>query len=150
MGLFEHPDIQHYEFENVPLDRDIYLMDEKWLVEFEAAMIRSFSTSGTAYSVGYYSYAAARKAGPGTLEMTWYPNVYDRFHSVEIFLPQAAFVLCVGSWQHDYKPIVFVRSDWLKNLHHRSYSAFALVDAIGVKNALSSGALTSSKLIDLR
>jgi hypothetical protein len=69
---------------------------------------------------------------------------------MRVLLPRSAFVSCVGSWQYDYKPVIFVRGDWLINLHLRSHSVFALVDAINVKKALSSGTLTRPKLIDLR
>lgn len=149
--MFDHAHIQIYAFESIPLDRDIYLMDEEWMAEFAIAMTRSIEADGeSAYSVGYYSYAAARAIGSESVELSWYPNVYDRFHQVRITLPRSAFITCVGSWQHDYKPIVFVRRGWLTNLYVRSHSVFALVDAIGVKAALARGALKRLKLIELR
>jgi hypothetical protein len=149
--MFDHPMIQVYAFEEIPLDQDLHLMDEKWMSEFEAAMIRSVDGSDeTAYSVGYYAAAAARAIAPEYVELSWYPNIYDRFHQVRITLPRHAFITCVGSWQYDYDPVVFVRGDWLTNLYLRSHSVFALIDAIGVKNELTSGRLTRSKLIELR
>lgn len=150
MTLFDHPLIDHYEFEQVPLDQDISLMDEKWMVEFEAALVASFDSQETAYSVGYYSAVAARKTSSAAIELSWYPNTYDRFHQIEITLPRSAFVSCIGCWRYDYKPIIFVRGEWLTNLHLRTYSVFAQIDAIGVKNALITGALSRSKLVELR
>jgi hypothetical protein len=149
--MFDHPNIQIYAFENVPLDCDLHLMDEKWMVEFEAAFVKSIDGSGgTAYSIGYYAGAAARAVGTDSIELSWYPNTYDRFHQVRITLPRSEFVTCVGSWQYDYDPLIFVRGEWLTNLYLRSHSVFALIDAINVKNALASGGLTRPKLIDLR
>jgi len=149
--MFDHPMIQVYAFEDIPLDRDLSLMDEKWMAEFEAALIESVEERGdTAYSVGYYSAASAVSIASDSAELCWYPNTHDRFHQVRIPLPRSEFVTCVASWQYDYKPIIFVRGEWLTNLHLRSYSVFALIDAIGVKNALASGALTRPKLIELR
>ena len=149
--MFKHPKIQVYLFEEIPLNEDLNLMDEKWLPEYEKALIKSIDGAGdSAYTIGYYSDAAARARGPESIELSWYPNTYDRFHQMRILLPRSAFITCVGSWQYDYKPVIFVRGDWLNSLHLRSYSVFALVDAINVKNALSSGTLTRAKLIELR
>ncbi|WP_156964571.1 hypothetical protein [Methylocapsa aurea] len=149
--MFDHPLIQIYAFEDTPLDRDLKLIDEKWMVEFEAALIKSVDESGeSAYSVGYYSPAAASAIDSESMELAWYPNTHDRFHQVRISLPRSAFVTCVGSWQYDYDPLIFVRGDWLTNLHLRSHSVFALIDAINVKKALASGTLTRVKLIELR
>lgn len=43
-----------------------------------------------------------------------------------------------------------MKSAWLRNLHLRSYSVFAIVDADGVKTAIATGALTRAKLVKLR
>ena len=125
-------------------------MSDKWMPEFEAAMIASFSGGDTAYEVGYYSYAAARAATPDSIEFTWYPDVFTRFHQLQFVLPRDAFVACVGSEQYDYKPIIFVRDAWIAEIHDRSHSVFALFDAIGVKTALTSGAIARRNLISLR
>ena len=149
--MFDHPKIQTYAFEDIPLGQDLNLMDEKWLTEFESALIASVEERGdTAYRVGYYSPASAEAIGRDSAELIWYPNTHDRFHQVRIILPRAAFVMCVASWEYDYKPLIFVRGDWLANLHLRSNSVFALVDAINVKRALADGTLTRSKLVELR
>lgn len=149
--MFDHPNIQTYRFEDIPLERDLSLTDVKWIAECEAALVASVNETGdSAYTVGYYSHAAARAIGADFIELSWYPNTHDRFHEVRITLPRSAFVTCVASWQYDYDPVLFVDGDWLTNQHLRSHSVFALVDAINVKRALSSGALTHPKLIELR
>jgi hypothetical protein len=149
--MFDHPKIQVYQFEEIPLDGDLNLMDEKWMAEYAKALVKSVDgASESAYTVGYYSAASARAVDPDSIELSWYPNTYDRFHQMRIRLPRSAFVTCVGSWQYDYNPVIFVRGDWLINLHLRSHSVFTLVDAIGVKKALADGTLTRPKLIELR
>lgn len=149
--MFDHPKIQVYRFEEVPLNEDLSLMDEKWMAEYEAALVKSVREVGeSAHTVGYYSAAAARAIDPDSIELSWYPNTHDRFHHVRITLPRSAFITCVESWHYDYDPVIFVRGDWLTNLHLRSHSVFALIDAINVKRTLASGALTRPKLIELR
>jgi hypothetical protein len=60
-----------------------------------------------------------------------------------------AFVTCVDVYDYDEKPHIFVKGEWLKKLHLKPYSTFALIDAIGVKQALIDGRLTGEKLIEL-
>jgi hypothetical protein len=69
---------------------------------------------------------------------------------MRVFLPKAAFVTCVGSQTCDERPRIFVKSDWLTDLHLRTHSVFAMIDAIGVRDALRRGTLTSKKLNVLR
>lgn len=146
---FTHPQFEHFDFEKVPLDRDVFLMDERWLSEWEAGYLDLFE--GKEFpNVGYISYAAIRSATFDTLEISWYPNVFDRFHEVSVRLPREAFVACIDVYDYDEKPHIFVKGDWLSSLHLRPYSAFALIDAIGVKQALTAGHLSGTKLIALR
>lgn len=149
--MFSHEYFDKYAFEDIPLNRDIYLMDEKWITEYEASLLNIFEGNGADYKpVGYVSYACVRSILAGGVELSWYPNVYDRFHEVAAWLPKDAFVICVGSWRCDEKPHVFVRGSWLNHLHLRSYTVFALIDAIGVKAAIRNNTLTRDRLVRLR
>ena len=147
--IFSHHLFETLTIENVPLDRDVYLMDEKWMPEWEAAYLELFSGKELE-NVGYISYAAVRKATPESLEISWYPNINDRFHEVSVVLPREAFVTCVDVYDYDEKPHIFVKTDWLEQLYRRPYSAFALIDAIGVKGAITAGRLSGQRLVALR
>jgi hypothetical protein len=147
--MFSHSEFRVIAFEDLPLDEDIFLMDERWMSEYESACINMFN--GLDYpNVGYISYAAARGVGGDHLELSWYPNIIDRFHEMVVKLPREAFVTCVDTPRWDGKPRIFVKSSWLSGLHLRPYSAFALIDAIGVKDALSRGQLSGPSLVRLR
>lgn len=147
--LFDHREFRKYDFKDVPLNRDVFLMDEKWIEEYDKALVGMFD-GGEYPIVGYISYAAARAVDEFSIELSWYPNLHDRFHEVSVILPKDQFVICVDCPSYDEKPHVFVKSAWLSNLHLRAYSVFAIVDAIGVKSELASGKLTRNKLIELR
>src|SRR5262245_35093535 len=147
--MFEHEYFDKYAFEEVPLNRDIYLMDELWMKDYERAWL-SFFAGGECENVGYISYAAARRVNKRSLELSWYANAHTRFHEVIVDLPRDQFVACVGCWRYDEKPHVFVNGKWLERLHLRSHSIFALIDAVGVRSALKDGLLTRKKLIRLR
>jgi len=149
--LFEDDDIDKYSFEEIPLDRDCLLMSEIYMGEFDEALQKMLRREEcNPYEVGYVSPVAIRAINSNSLDLSWYPNTFTRFHEVSISLPRDAFKVCVGCWQYDIKPYIFVDHDWLEHLHLREYSVFALIDAIGVKNALRDNALTKDKLIELR
>jgi len=150
--LFENEKFDHYSFEDTPLDRDIYLMDEKFLTEYDSMMSNFLDNpKNNIYSpVGYVSYITVKKVMNNSLEISWYANVSDRFHEISIILPKEHFIYCVGCWQYDQKPIIFVNANWLNSLYARSFSIFALVDAIGVKQYLEDDKLTTENLTLLR
>lgn len=127
------------------------MMDAQWITAFEREWIKTFNgEEAEPYQVGYVSYVSARSVGNDWIELSWYPNIHDRFHEVPVFLPKSAFVTCVDVWEYDGKPKVFVQSDWLTDLHERPLAAFAIVDAIGVKDLLRTGRLQPELLRSLR
>ena len=147
--MFDHVNFDKYVFEDIPLEQDLFVVDEIYLEEYENSMLRYFD--GADYeAIGYVSYVAVRKINDNSIELSWCPNIFDRFHEITITLPKDQFIACVGCWKRDERPRIFVKSAWLENIHLRSYSIFALIDAINVKNALENGKITREKLIALR
>ena len=127
-------------------------MDEQFLDEYNVMMSKFLDDPEiNGYSqVGYVSYISARKILDNSIEISWYANISDRFHEISIILPREHFVSCIGCGQYDEKPRVFVNGNWLNSLHARSFSVFALVDAIGVKKYLEEDKLTTEMLTLLR
>ena len=117
--------------------------------QYEASLVVLFD-GGTYRNIGYISYAAVRHVDEFGLDLSWYANVFEGFHEVRVRLPRDQFITCVDCWQYDEKPHIFVRHGWLTNLHLRPFSAFALVDAIGVKKAILRHELSKEKLAELR
>jgi hypothetical protein len=149
--MFEHPLFHIHEYSDVPMDRDVFLMDERWMAEWEAACISMFSGANRSpYEVGYISHAAVRSIVPSAMELSWYPNTHTRFHELRIILPRAQFLRCVGCDDYDVQPYLFIKRGWLSHMHLRAHSVFALVDAVGVKRAILDGALTRRLLVRLR
>ena len=149
--MFEHTFFDRYSLMDVPCHCDIYLMDEKWLKEYEASWLRVFEGNSSEKPIGYISYAAVRYADDYGLDLSWYPNIHgDRFHEVRLWLPKSQIIICVGCQRYDEKPHIFVKNGWLDDLHSRPFSTFALVDAIGVKDALRRERFDKDALADLR
>lgn len=147
--MFDHPQFQKTSFDNVPTNRDLYLMSERWMHEFEKSTINMFN-GGEHPIVGYVAYAAARQISADAIELSWYPDANVRFHEVKVILPKDEFITCVECSDYDLKPYVFVCDEWLNHLYMRVYSVFLLIDAIGVKNELRTGSLQHEDLIKLR
>ena len=149
--MFDHSGFRKYSFHEIPLERDLFLMSEKWMVDYEKAWREVFAGSDrNPYEVGYISYAAAHVVHGSSVELSWYPNLIDRFHEVRVSLPKSEFITCIRCSDYDEKPRIFVKDAWVEQLHLRAYSVFALVDAIGVKAALMNGKLNRKKLLELR
>ena len=113
---FIPPGFEKYGFEEIPANEELYLMDEVWLDEYEEYLVSRFEGSEFK-SIGYVSYAAKRSSTGSAIELSWYPNTNARFHEVVVSLPREMFVVCVGCAHYDDTLRVFVRSEWLKNLH---------------------------------
>jgi hypothetical protein len=67
--MFDHDDIEKYEIHEVPLNRDLFLMDDKWIVPYEHSLL-TLLNGGEYEQVGYIAYAAVRTAGPQGLEIS--------------------------------------------------------------------------------
>jgi hypothetical protein len=147
--MFEHPIFQIYQAEEIPLNTDLYLRDEVFIDEFESSLLK-VENGGEWVSVGYVSYVAARRVNAFSVELSWFPNISDRFHELTIILPRDEIVVCVGCNTQDEKPVLFVKSEWLKNLCLRTHLVFGMIDAIGIKHAIIEGRLTHEKLLVLR
>jgi hypothetical protein len=149
--LFEHHDIEKYSFEEIPLNRDSLLMSENYMEEFEETLLKMLQgNKRSPYEVGYVSRVSVRKINTHSLDLSWYTNTITRFHEVSINLPKNMVKICVSCENYDINPYIFVNHEWLEQLHLREYTVFALVDAIGVKNAIRDNALDKAKLLELR
>ena len=147
--MFDHDQIHVHPFEDIPLERDLCLMDEKWMQAYEKDLLNMFS--GVEHEpAGYIAPATAHAINSEAITLSWYPNIHDRFHRMGVTLPRAQFVTCIECWDYDEKPHVFVRGHWLSNLYLREHSVFALIDVIGVRAKLERGGIPRSKLIKLR
>jgi hypothetical protein len=60
---FSHPGFRKYEFEELPLNRDVFLMDERWVREYEAARIERFNRRSDR-NVGVISLATQPSVAP--------------------------------------------------------------------------------------
>ncbi len=149
--MFEHNDIEKYSFSNIPIGEECLLISEIYIEEFSNALIKQLDHSlGNPYEVGYCCTVVVRNINSNSIDLSWYPDTHTRFHEVSISIPKDKFKVCVESCKHGIKPYIFIDHNWLELLYTREYSVFALVDAIGVKDAIRDNLLTKEKLLYLR
>lgn len=147
--MFDLDKFDDYPFEKIPLNRDAFMMDEVWMGDYERSVLGLHE--GKDYDpVGWVDYIAAKSVVGNVVELSWFPNISTRFHELTIVLPRDAFVRCVESIRFDDKVRVFVRSEWLRTLHSQTFSAFALVDVIGVRRALQDRVITQDAAMRMR
>ncbi|MCC8406917.1 MAG: hypothetical protein LN560_04875 [Rickettsia endosymbiont of Sceptobius lativentris] len=152
-NLFQDNNFENYEYHEIPLNRDCYLMDEKHMFQYEQNLLnffQNYSHDKDYEPIGYVACVGVREINKNSIKLSWFPNVIDRFHEVAVNLPKKEFIKCVGSWNYDEKPHIFVRGDWLEHLHVKYYSIFGMIDAVDMKNALQRGDISLEKLVKLR
>ncbi len=149
--MFEHEHIDKYEYDDIPLNQDCMLMSEIYMEKFSAALIRMLEGENIdPYTIGYAAYVAVRMISTNSIDLSWFPNVNTRFHIVSISIPMDKIKGSVGCRRYDIKPYIFVDHQWMMHLYTRVYSVFALIDAIGIKNAIQNNMLTKEKMVMIR
>lgn len=150
--MFENPNFDHYTFEDIPLERDIFVISEKWMRPYDEMMRRFFDrVPGSEYEhVGFISWASVRSISPHSLELCWFADINKRHHQISVTLPRSEFIACIGCWSASERPRIFVKDSWLDHIHLRNYSIFGLIDAIGIRQRIADGSLTMELLLNLR
>lgn len=131
MAPFSSCSFQQFALDGLPLGRDTWLMDEAYIGGWEAEWLKAIRGDEKAsYEIGYITPASVEDVNPVGAEIRWHPNTHDRFHVLKTFLPREAFVAAALAYEYEKRVSVFVKSEWLRKLHLRSNSIFAMIDAV--------------------
>jgi hypothetical protein len=145
------PAFEDLPFEELPLECDTWLMDEKWLPDWEKAWQAVFAGKDISpYQIGYISYISINSISDEAAEIEWFANIHTRFHAVQTYLPRRVFRGCFRAWEYEKRATVFVDGAWLNRLHDRTHSTFALVDACGFGSMLKRDAIEAGKILKIR
>lgn len=152
MEPFSHHSFQTFKFDDLPIGHDTWIIDEAYMAEWEVEWLKSINNDvgASPYTVGYITRASIEAVTPTGAEIKWYPKIDDRFHVVKTFLPSKAFVGAALAYEYEKRVTVFVKREWLRKLHLRSNSIFAMIDAVDMTAAIQSGAISHEKVIRLR
>lgn len=147
--MFDHKIFEVFDFENIPMNRDCFLMDEMYMREYEENILRVFA-GGDGKNVGLISWVACDSIRENALELSWHVNIFDRFHSIPVVLPKDKLIACVECREMSEKPHLFVEHDWLEELFLQTHSVFCMVDASDFKKFMEDGSLSKESLAKLR
>jgi hypothetical protein len=152
MAPFPSDSFDKFSLDELPLHSDIFVMDETYIEEWGSVWLKSVGGDKrvSPYEVGYITAVRISEVTPAGAEISWFANRLDRFHEMKTFLPRAAFVTAACAYEYEMRVSVFVKSDWLRKLHLRSNSIFAMIDVADMTAAIKSGAVSHEKLIALR
>lgn len=149
--MFNHKNIKKYSFDTIPINEECSLMSKIFMKEYDKALVNMFKGANcNPYEVGHAGCVQARQINKNSIDLSWYPNTSTRFHEVSISIPKDKVKICIGCYGYNIRPHIFVDHGWFEQLYTREYSVFALIDAIGVKNAIRNNLLTKKKLLLLR
>lgn len=148
--MFDHPDYDHLTPDSLPLDFDIKLCDERFMTEYDRLFVEFRAGRGEWGHVEYVVPVVARKVTATSIELTWFVDISQRYHAVEVTLPRDQVVRCVAIDKYDEKPMIFVKAGWLEDMFKRVNSVFCYVDAIGVRDAIGGGLLFRNMLPEFR
>lgn len=152
VAFFANYSFQTFTLEELPLQRDTWVMDEAYMGEWETVWLKSINGDEKAspYEVGFITPVQISRVTQAGAEISWYANTHDRFHEVKTFLPREAFVSAALAYEYEKRVSVFVKSEWLRKLHLRSNSIFAMIDAVDMTESINLGAISHEKVIALR
>jgi hypothetical protein len=136
--MFTHPDFDIYPLDEIPLGRDLFLRPVSDMQAHEKAMVECFEGNEW-HPVGAVCFVSATNIEETSIELSWAVRTSDRFHTLNVTLPKEKIEICVGSIDWDEDPSLFVQDEWLAKMLRRTKCTFALIDAIGVRDAIKKG-----------
>lgn len=149
--MFDHYVFKKHPTKAIPLGQDIFLMDVVWAREWEAEWIKTVrGQDANPYVVGFVTPISVTSITDTALEISWYPNTFDRFHEVKTVLPLNQISAAVDTIGYDCRFTIFVRGDWLRQLHLRANSLFVMIDASEMTQEIQMGRLDRTKLGAIR
>lgn len=129
-----------YKYEEIPTNRDIFIISGFQLKEFEKQWQYYFAGENIElvhpnnfinYKVGYI-----QKVFNNSLEINIGLNTSIRFHGASRILPSSKVIACVEFTSIGDKPYLIVDGEWFEENEKAIFSSYALIDASGMRNLL--------------
>ncbi len=126
-------------YESIPLNRDCFLISDRYIPEFEEEWLKTFAKVPEAkpYEKYMVSWIAIEGRTNQYLELSICIDMHSRFHGMKKRLPRSAIETCVHVFNYEKRCYLFVKDQWIQDFISSSYSVFGLVDAIGIKDLLA-------------
>lgn len=140
-----------YSYQDIPLRRDTIVISERELFFFERCWDWCLENGKTGLDEPNawirVRWGWVEDRFNDYLNVSFMINQSDRFHQCSHKLPKSKIVKSIHYSEFQKRPFLVVSDDWFQHSWEASYSAFALVDAIGVKEHIKKhGSIDSKKL----
>ena len=143
------------DYEDIPTDRDIFVLAERDLNFFNKAWdwYIAHATTTADYPHNFLDFRTCAVSAKHSmyLELDLLVDQSERFHEILHKLPRKDVIQCVRYWNWAKRPYLIVSNEWFDSLKFATHTTFAMVDAIGVrKKIFLEGKISRKQLILFR
>jgi hypothetical protein len=157
-NLKSHTDhIEFYEITDVPLYKDSFLVSDDNLEKIEKQWVE-FLASDCDYEKWVhpnrlmdYIPCSISSVTETHLNITILLDRSSRFHTISKSLPTKFFKTAFKVFSSEKRPFIVVDQKWFRNLRSSIYSAYVLIDFVGIRSLLNeNGEFPSAKLNSIK
>ena len=135
--------IEFYGISDIPLNKDSFLLSDQSLDKIEQQWTE-FLSSKCDYEKwihpnGLMDYIPCHisSVNDSHLNITLLLDRSSRFHTISKTLPTKFFRTAFKVFSSDKRPYIIVDQNWFKNLRNSIYSAYVLIDFVGIRILLN-------------
>lgn len=135
--------IEFYGATNIPLNKDSFLLSDQWLDRIEQQWTEYLSPECDyekwTHPNGLMDYIPCHisSANDSHLNITLLLDRSSRFHTISKILPTKFFRTAFKVFTSEKRPYIIVDQNWFNNLRNSIYSAYVLIDFVGIRSLLN-------------
>lgn len=135
--------IKFYEISDMPLCEESFLLSDQWLDKIEHQwnefLSPEYDYENWTHPNGLMDYIPCHisSVNASYLNITLLLDRNSRFHKVSTTLPISFFRTAFKVFNIKSRPYIIVDQNWFNNLRNRIYSAYVLIDFVGIRNMLN-------------
>jgi len=149
--------IEFYGTANIPLNKDCFLLSDEFLEKIEQQWTEFLSQECDykkwVHPNGLMDYIPCHisSINDSHLNITILLDRSSRFHTISKTLPNQFFKTAFKVFYSEKRPYIIVDQSWFNNLRNSIYSAYVLIDFVGIRNLLNQyGEFPSDKLNSIK
>ena len=135
--------IEFYGTSDIPLNKDSFLLSDQWVDKIEQQWTEFLSPKYDhqkwIHPNGLMDYVPCHisSVSESHFNITLLLDRSSRFHTISKTLPARFFRTAFKVFTSEKRPYIIVDQNWFNNLKNSVYSAYVLIDFIGIRNLLN-------------
>ena len=135
--------IEFYGTNDIPLNKDSFLLSDQWLDKIEQQWTEFLSPESDCekwiHPNGLMDYIPCHisAVNDSHLNITLLLDRSTRFHTISKTLPNQFFKTAFKVFTSEKRPYIIVDQSWFNNLKSSIYSAYVVIDFVGIRNLLN-------------